>query len=81
MPCSRIVSFPKRISKSIDLPSKEVVELNREPAFSRAAVREVEALQRKAVIAKAGISWKFISEHEGFVITDQKGKQADDGLH
>lgn len=55
--------------------------MNREPAFSRAAVREVEALQRKAVIAKAGISWKFKSEHEGFVITDQKGKQADDGLH
>lgn len=55
--------------------------MNREPAFSRAAVREVEVLQRKAVIAKAGISWKFLSEHEGFVITDQKGKQADNGLH
>lgn len=55
--------------------------MNREPSLSRAGMREVETLRRRAVIAKAVISWKFVSEHEGFIITDKKGKQVDDGLN
>lgn len=63
------------------MPFEEVVKVNREPSLSRAGMREVETLRRRAVIAKAVISWKFVSEHEGFIIMDKKGKQADDGLN